>query len=526
LVADGKLVMPAGVSMGYFGPLTQSALAAYQAANGIAPAVGYFGPITRANNAAKCAAQAPAPTTPTTPSTGLQGGEGYFDMTDNSLGSFEIDLGDSEVVYEVELEAVDSDLRINRVDFLFDLRPWLYFDEVNLLIDGSEVASLSANSNNFSEVGSNYRARFAGLDVVIREGDVVDLELEVKVKSSMAGTRDAHTVVVYLPRDGVRAIDGAGLQQYGPSSDFDEVDIKFNDTFLDGSMSVTISEDSPEDAVIVVDEDARTNNVEVLAFDIEAKGDAVEISDIDVVLTASSTLGAMIRRAYLYANGSQISSKAVTAATTTQTVVFNGLDRKINRNSIVEFSVRVDFNEASGYATPNTLEAELDEVRAENSNFEDVSETSIGIGAGEVHNVILEGLTAEKVSSSVSSLSNGQRTYTFVFDVTAHGSLFYFSDNAATSTDADLALGDGDIVGLTISSNASLSGGYYRVNKGQTRRVTVNAYVSVASSSEDGIHRVVLESLEYAATQIAPNLSLELGSPDYREEAFISYPIN
>lgn len=33
---------------GYFGALTQSALAEYQAAHGIAPAVGYFGPITRA----------------------------------------------------------------------------------------------------------------------------------------------------------------------------------------------------------------------------------------------------------------------------------------------------------------------------------------------------------------------------------------------------------------------------------------------------------------------------------------------
>src|SRR4051812_34323847 len=33
---------------GYFGSLTKAALAAWQAANGISPAVGYFGPITRA----------------------------------------------------------------------------------------------------------------------------------------------------------------------------------------------------------------------------------------------------------------------------------------------------------------------------------------------------------------------------------------------------------------------------------------------------------------------------------------------
>jgi peptidoglycan hydrolase-like protein with peptidoglycan-binding domain len=33
---------------GYFGPLTQAALAEWQAANGVTPALGYFGTITRA----------------------------------------------------------------------------------------------------------------------------------------------------------------------------------------------------------------------------------------------------------------------------------------------------------------------------------------------------------------------------------------------------------------------------------------------------------------------------------------------
>src|SRR3989344_5540090 len=48
LVSKGYLVMPAGVAMGYFGNLTKSALAKYQASAGITPAVGYLGPITRA----------------------------------------------------------------------------------------------------------------------------------------------------------------------------------------------------------------------------------------------------------------------------------------------------------------------------------------------------------------------------------------------------------------------------------------------------------------------------------------------
>ena len=51
LVAQGHLVMPAGVAMGYFGPLTKAAVARWQAANGVSPAVGYWGPISRAKYA-------------------------------------------------------------------------------------------------------------------------------------------------------------------------------------------------------------------------------------------------------------------------------------------------------------------------------------------------------------------------------------------------------------------------------------------------------------------------------------------
>ncbi len=48
LVSKGYLTMPAGVAMGYFGPLTQSAVSKWQAAAGISPTAGYVGPKSRA----------------------------------------------------------------------------------------------------------------------------------------------------------------------------------------------------------------------------------------------------------------------------------------------------------------------------------------------------------------------------------------------------------------------------------------------------------------------------------------------
>lgn len=48
LIAQGYLVIPPGATKGYFGVQTQTAVARWQAANGIYPADGYFGPTSRA----------------------------------------------------------------------------------------------------------------------------------------------------------------------------------------------------------------------------------------------------------------------------------------------------------------------------------------------------------------------------------------------------------------------------------------------------------------------------------------------
>lgn len=58
----------AGGATGYFGSITQSAVAAWQAANGVSPAAGYFGPISRAKYDSMVVVATP-PTTPTTPGT-------------------------------------------------------------------------------------------------------------------------------------------------------------------------------------------------------------------------------------------------------------------------------------------------------------------------------------------------------------------------------------------------------------------------------------------------------------------------
>ncbi len=74
LIAQGDLKISAPT--GYFGPLTQAALAKFQAANGIKPSAGFFGPITRAFIASMSTG-----TTGTTGSTGSTGSTGTSTST-------------------------------------------------------------------------------------------------------------------------------------------------------------------------------------------------------------------------------------------------------------------------------------------------------------------------------------------------------------------------------------------------------------------------------------------------------------
>jgi peptidoglycan hydrolase-like protein with peptidoglycan-binding domain len=43
----GFLNVPMGIPLGYYGTMTKTALARYQASLGVTPAVGYFGPVTK-----------------------------------------------------------------------------------------------------------------------------------------------------------------------------------------------------------------------------------------------------------------------------------------------------------------------------------------------------------------------------------------------------------------------------------------------------------------------------------------------
>ena len=177
LIGKGYTI-PAGAT-GYFGAQTKAALAAYQSAKGISPAVGYFGPITMASvnamggtttttttttTGAGCVAgamyssttgMACGTTTTTGGSTSLSGGEGTINNF-QTVGATSVTMGtgSTQPVMGFQFQAGGSDLQVSRIYYDFynntgngTTRPWNIFTSASIVDgNGKTIATVDAGN--------------------------------------------------------------------------------------------------------------------------------------------------------------------------------------------------------------------------------------------------------------------------------------------------------------------------------------------------------------------------------------------
>lgn len=528
-----------GGSTGYFGPITQQAVASWQAANGVAPAVGYWGPISLARYNQVCVV------TPTPDGddddadddedNDLQGGEGSFTVTRGSASSAVVDLGDEEDLYSIEIEASDSDIEVNRIDFTFDARPWLYIDELMITVDGDEVATIDDLEDETTEVtSSEWRVRFSGLDIVIDEDDEVEVVLWAVTPSSLPGTRASDTVAVHVPDDGVRGVDGVGLIHYEPSSDLTSRSFTFDENFGLGSINVSSNSDSPESGIIVVSSTTETNGVEVLLFDVEADNGDVTVEEVYVAATTTTADADDIVSEVCLMNGStEVDCATLTLATASITnrgvatgivageyyALFDDLDFDMDEDEEVTFTLEASFNEADGtnYSTGDTVVFTAEQVGGINSDFENTSE-AVTFGSGETFTLLTAGIFVEADSDDqdvstmtdpgADGLSDQYRTYTLRFDVTSiDEDAYIFNSVGTTSTSGvqfNIMQGGSDITSTftgttttSLSSSADLvdtgSNSAWLVEEGSTESFTVQVLIDPATAGFYGVELDVVE---------------------------------
>lgn len=188
LISDGDLTAVSAPT-GYFGALTQAALAKFQAANGITPSVGYFGPKTRAfvNSMSSTSTTTTGTTTTSTgtttmtaPATGLQVSLASSNPAAGSLISSTGSGSGREPVLAFDLTAGNSGA-VTVSSLSFQQNGVLAESAISgayLTQNGQVVAQYSSLNNDV--------LTFSGLDISIPAGQTEVYDLDVAVSQGLS----------------------------------------------------------------------------------------------------------------------------------------------------------------------------------------------------------------------------------------------------------------------------------------------------------------------------------------------------
>jgi peptidoglycan hydrolase-like protein with peptidoglycan-binding domain len=499
LVSKGFLTMPAGVSMGYFGSLTQSALANYQAANGISPASGYFGPITRANvNSMMTPTTPTTPTTPGTGSSGLQGGAGDITVTERSSGVEDEILEGSEEVkilgFEVEAEGSDIAVTSVRVEFEHDGagsdRLSRYVDEVFVMMDGRIVGS--ADARDFNESSDVYSRNIPVNGAVIDEDETERFHIAISAVGNIDSDDLGENWEVAIGQIRFNDATGAILTDNtgtGVNGSITET-FSFEDLSSSGDVELTINEDdnSINDAhTVAVDDTSDTNGVEILSFTLEADGSDIYLDTLSFGVTSNSGTGVteIANDFRLMMDGQEVGNVTLDkdcdggsdgfASTTDEAVciVVNDLDDDdvvIEEGDEVSFVLEADINDIDGgFAEGDTLSVSFngDATLSSNGHVDADDENGDSLTANELSGSATSGpidfmstgvmvtVTSTPSPTQITNLpddsTDNQGEFVMEFEVTAFEDTSWVALTAGSSTDAA-----GDDLGVAFSmENAS-----------------------------------------------------------------------
>ena len=557
----------AGMETEFFGPATAAAVSTMQMKYraevltpvGLVNPTGFFGPATRAKANALCAEPVVTPTpeeeeemteeeeeeeTTTAPAP-LRGGEatlGRFTLRDGEFA--EVRAGQSDVpVAELEVEVVDGDASVNRLDLLFrksggetnaENRPWETFRSVAIWVDGDKVAEVDADRRNdwtrgvSAESQTWDRLRMTGLDIVLREDRRQDIVIAVTAQNTIRNVVGADVAEwdIAVPVNGFRMRDSLGIDSF--NVDFqDGVMFIVEEAGADDELRVRTSSSDPAATTIEVDSDRRSAFTRIFAFELDSRDsdNEIEVLTMDVDLAISNSVGTghagryqdIVNDVRLVVDGQTYRVDDVTGNTSTSQATLSFVfddELFIGAGDRVTAHLEVRFNGQEGrFMNGTRIQASVDsnDITAEGVNTLDSGQLR-GAATGEEHTLRSEGVMVELVSSTeTSSASQGAANFgqfTMRFDITAVGEdvaineSAVFGESAAAWTQAEGILFDirrgGSSVGSVGDVDATfrrVSGGTqvssqsaYRIAEGST--ATFELVVVYEPGSTSGLHEV------------------------------------
>lgn len=448
LISKGYSI-PAGAT-GYFGAQTRSAVMAWQSAAGITPAAGYFGPKSRA--------AVNAMTTTTTTTTTTTGGT---TMNNNGVeGIITADLnptpGSGNTLHEndkmaqfigIRIKAQQSDLKVQRVKLDLGTNTAFYtkvFNKVYLLDGSNVVASSDLNTSTVTrETGSpdRFTVTLTGLNFVVPKDTTKSLIVAFDVNPTVSSTyQGSYTVIV--PADGVRAVDGAGIDQYGPTSQF-SLSQTVSTSLIDTAQLQVSTNSNTVKAAEVVAADGTSNNekdkVNLLSVDLYAQKDNVLVRTWTVRVSKTGSGAAVPTTAWLMDGSTPISSASVSGGLAT----FTNLSLSIPKDTTKTYSIAADIRSANGTAATIAASTTAADLSAENSLGSTVTAGTYLTGSATGQSQIVRNigpvftLTSKAITKSSTSQTNNTSTSTasatFTLNVQAVGGDIMFGGAGSTS---------------------------------------------------------------------------------------------
>jgi peptidoglycan hydrolase-like protein with peptidoglycan-binding domain len=449
---------------GYFGSQTKAAVMQYQAAHGV-PNTGFVGPLTRAalNGGAVATGGASCPAGYTCTLTGapVTGGSsaggittpgvpGIMTSTAGPLSSAVLNVGAQQVpVVTVRVQAQYSDLDVQSLTLDLGNNTAAFNKIFNTVYvtDGTNVLSSQAlNGSTVVQSGSEYILGLAGFHFFVPRGTYKDLIIKASLNTSIDsaylasgahypdGTHAALNSINGLPvtgwgfgvvANGVRAVDGAGLNLYGPTTGFNQA-LTINSSLVDNAQAnVSLDAASPLVASVPVSDTTNGNylGLPVLVFDVNAQNDTLHLHEIKInVATVGST--GTVGAAYLYNGSTMITSASVSGGVADFANIVDGTSgATIPVNTTVPFTVKVDVTGVTGAGVALAVTGSTNTLTIYNSI--DSSVTASGSATGNTQTVAATGPlfalsgTPTITKAVLSSDQNGNATtsYSAIYNV-------------------------------------------------------------------------------------------------------------